>query len=250
VSRTLWVLLPAYEEERNLPALLSDLRAVLARWPEAPRTRVLVVDDGSRDRTAAAAGAIEGLALEVLAHERNQGLGIAMRTGLEYVLARADDADLVVTMDADHTHPPESVPGMVARIDDGADLVIASRFQPGATIHGLDATRKAVSLAASALLRVLFPGARDYTCGYRCYRVRLLRWGARRYGRHFLNQRGVSVMVDLLLNLRPHARRIDELPLTLRYDRKQSTSKMKLARTAWTTLRLLVRRFRADPTGP
>jgi dolichol-phosphate mannosyltransferase len=57
-------------------------------------------------------------------------------------------------------------------------------------------------------------------------------------------------MVDLLLKLRRRARRIDEVPLTLRYDRKKGASKMKLARTAWTTLRLLARRFRGDPTGP
>ena len=91
---------------------------------------------------------------------------------------------------------------------------------------------------------MLFPcGARDYTCGYRVYRVSLLRWGQARYGRHFLNQQGFSVMVDLLLKLRRRARRIDEVPLILRYDRKRGASKMKVARTIGTTLRLLGRRF-------
>ena len=66
----------------------------------------------------------------------------------------------------------------------------------------------------------------------------------------FLNQQGFSVMVDLLLKLRRRARRIDEVPLVLRYDRKQSTSKMKLLHTSLTTLRLLARRYRGDPTGP
>jgi dolichol-phosphate mannosyltransferase len=57
-------------------------------------------------------------------------------------------------------------------------------------------------------------------------------------------------MVDLLLKLRRKARRIEEVPLTLRYDRKRGVSKMKLLRTAWTTLRLIGRRFLGDPRGP
>ena len=99
-------------------------------------------------------------------------------------------------------------------------------------------------------MRVLFPCARDYTCGYRCYRVGLLAWGKQRYGAQFLNQSGFSVMVDLLLKLRRRARRIEEVPLILRYDRKQGASKMEIIPTAMTTLRLLGRRFVGDPTGP
>lgn len=249
MRRRLWLLLPAYEEAESLPPLLADLAASTAAWPDGPPVRVVVVDDGSTDGSAAAARRAAGdLDLVVLVHEQNRGLGQAMKTGIEHVLAHAGADDLLATMDADHTHPPELLPAMVARIDDGADLVIASRFQPGAEVRGLDAFRKGVSLAASGLLRVLFPGARDYTCGYRVYRVALLRWARTRYGAAFLNQDGFAVMVDLLLKLRRRARRIDEVPLTLRYDRKRSTSKMKLAKTAFTTLDLLQRRYRGDPT--
>jgi dolichol-phosphate mannosyltransferase len=250
VKTVLWVLLPAYEEEQNLPGLLADLAEVLRRWPDAPPSKTVVVDDGSTDGTATAARQAAGLDLEVLVHEENRGLGAAMRTGIEHVLAHAGPDDLLVSMDADHTHPPELIPAMVAKAEQGADIVIASRFQKGASVHGLDAFRRGISAAASLLLRVLFPGARDYTCGYRLYRVSLLRWGQRRYGPAFLNQPGFSVMVDLLLKLRRRARGIAEVPLTLRYDRKLSTSKMKVVRTASVTLQLLGRRYRGDPRGP
>ena len=250
VTPRLWVLLPAYEEAGSLGLLLADLARTLAAWPSAPPCRVVVVDDGSKDRTADVARGAKGLDLVVLVHEVNRGLGAAMRTGIEHVLAAGGDEDLLLSMDADHTHPPELIPGMVARAEAGADLVIASRFQPGARVEGLDLLRRGVSAAASGILRLVFPGARDYTCGYRCYRVGLLRWGEARYGRHFLNQQGFSVMVDLLLKLRRRARRIEEVPLVLRYDRKTSTSKMKLVRTARTTLALMGRRFRGDPRGP
>lgn len=247
MSRGLWVLLPAYEEVSGLPLLLADLARTLENWPDAPPCRVVVVDDGSTDDTAGAARIETRLDVTVLVHEENRGLGAAMRTGIEYVLARAGPDDLLIAMDADHTHPPESIPRMVGRVDEGADLVIASRFQPGATVEGLDVLRRATSRAASWLLRIVFPGARDYTCGYRVYRVSLLQWGHRHYGEAFLNQPGFSVMVDLLLKLRRRAREIAEVPLTLRYDRKQSTSKMKLVHTALATLALMVRRFCGNP---
>jgi dolichol-phosphate mannosyltransferase len=174
-----------------------------------------------------------------------------MRTGIEHVLARGADDDLLAAMDADHTHPPELLPRMVALARGGAAIVIASRYREGAEIHGLVRWRRALSAVASLVLRVLFPcGARDYTCGYRVYRVGLLRRGQARLGRHFLNQRGFSVMVDLLLKLRRDARRVEEVPLVLRYDRKKGPSKMRVAQTTVTTLRLLGRRFLGDPRGP
>jgi dolichol-phosphate mannosyltransferase len=244
-------MLPAYEEAENLPPLLADARDTFLAWPGAPAWSVLVVDDGSSDATAEAARSVPNAQVTVLSHGVNRGLGAAMRTGIEYVLAHGSDDDVLATMDADHTHPPESIPAMWARMEAGADLVIASRYQPGAEIHGLVVWRRYLSHVASAVLRATFPcGARDYTCGYRLYRVGLLRWGARRYGREFLNQRGFSVMVDLLLKLRRRARRIAEVPLVLRYDRKRGQSKMKVVQTTITTLRLLGRRFVGDPTGP
>ena len=78
---TLWMMLPAYNEAENLGALLRDFRTTLDAWPGAPPFRVVVVDDGSRDDTAAVAARPHGLDVTVVPHGVNRGLGAAMKTG-------------------------------------------------------------------------------------------------------------------------------------------------------------------------
>ena len=117
----LWLLLPAYEEAESLPPLLADVRDDARRLARARRRAGSWSWTTARRTTRpAAARAAQGLDVEVLVHDRNQGLGAAMRTGIEHVLAptrrRTTSSS---TMDADHTHPPELMPAMVARVDDG-----------------------------------------------------------------------------------------------------------------------------------
>jgi dolichol-phosphate mannosyltransferase len=90
----------------------------------------------------------------------------------------------------------------------------------------------------------VFPihGVRDYTCGFRAYRCRLLREAFRRYGDDFVDRRGFECMVDILLKLHRLGATFAEVPLTLRYDRKGGASKMRVARTVADTLRLMLRR--------
>lgn len=186
-------------------------------------------------------------------HVANLGLGRSLADGLAEFLEACAPGDALAVLDADLTHPPELLPAMLAEMErQAADVVIASRYAPGGEEHGLPMFRLVCSRLANTMLRLLahIPGVRDYTCGYRLYRVALLDWGRRRYGREFLNQRGFSVMVDLLLKLRRRARRIEEVPLVLRYDRKRGVSKMKLVTTTVTTLKLLGRRFVGNPRGP
>ncbi|MGH7785657.1 MAG: glycosyltransferase, partial [Candidatus Binatia bacterium] len=169
------------------------------------------------------------------------GLGAALRDGLGAALARAAADDVVVTMDADDTHAPDLIPAMLAQLDAGADVVIASRFVRGASVLGVPAGRRALSRAASWLLRLRRPtrGVRDYTCGYRAYRVSLLRAATAQYGDQLIAEAGFQCMLALLLRLRAMRARFAEVPLVLHYDRKRGVSKMDVARTVRDSLRLL-----------
>ena len=241
--RTVRIVLPAYNEADNLPALLRALRETMEDNRIA--YEVIVVDDGSRDRTAAVVDEWKAeLPVSLVRHEINQGLGATIRDGLQAALERSGARDVVVTMDADDTHMPGLIVQMVRMIGEGYDVVIASRYRAESRVYGVPLMRRVMSRAASLLMRVVFPirGVRDFTCGYRAYRADVLQRAVDRYHGEFVNQDGFQCMVDILLKLRPMQLIFGEVPLLLRYDRKGGQSKMNVGQTARNTLLLLLRR--------
>lgn len=211
--------------------MLGRIQRALEGWANY---RILIVDDGSRDNTAQIVrDAAAQMPVELIQHPRNMGLGAAMRTGLN---AASRSSDVVITLDADNSQDPELMKSMVERLGEGFDVVIASRFQPGAQEIGVPAFRILLSHVASAGIRTIvgYPGVRDYTCGFRAYRGETLRNLIDTFGDdNFIRENGFSCMFELLLNLRAIRARISEVPLVLRYDLKEGASKMRILRTMW-----------------
>jgi dolichol-phosphate mannosyltransferase len=242
-ARRVFVVLPAYNEQDALPPLLAAIQAALE--PAGIDFSVIVVDDGSRDGTAQVAReAAAWLPLQLVPHGVNQGLAAAIRTGLTTAVAQSGPNDVVVAMDCDNTHPPRLIPRMLAMVDEGHDVVIASRFQPGAQVHGVPRSRQLYSVVARWLFQLMFPirGVRDYTCGFRAYRAEALRQAIARYGDSLISETGFSCMADLLLKLRTLPLEMGEVPLELHYERRGAGSKMRVLRTIRQTLGLLLRR--------
>ncbi len=207
--------------------------------------RVLAVDDGSSDRSAGVlADHQRKLPLDIVSHGQNRGLGMAIRSGILGALERSGPETIVVTMDADDTHNPDLIGRMLRQIDQGSDVVIASRFRPGAKTIGVPLYRRFTSVGASWLFRILFPtpGVRDFTCGYRAYRASLLLKARDQHGASLFEFEGFQSMVDLLLKLRAAGATFSEVPIILRYDQKEGASKMPVLRTTLRTLRLAVLR--------
>jgi dolichol-phosphate mannosyltransferase len=243
-----YVVFPAWNEAPAIGPALTAL-AEAARGREAAFHAVLV-DDGSTDRTAPEAeravhAAGGRLPLTVLRHEENRGLGAALRTGLYWCLEHARDQDVIVTLDADNTHPPALVPALVARLGDRYDLAIASRYREGSSVRGVPGHRRLLSEGSRLLLRLLFPidGVRDYTCCFRAYRVPLLRRARLAWGDGLCTARGFEAVLDLLLKLRPLGVRATEMGFPLDYGERAGVSKMKVLRTVGTSLALVARRF-------
>ena len=238
------VVLPAYNESSGIASLLDSISGALSE--ARLNYRLLVIDDGSTDDTGAILAEVSRSLpeLHVMRHAVNQGLGAAIRDGLQTAAEMAAEDDIIVTMDADETHAPPLILRMVASLREGYDVVIASRYQPGSRVVGLSWWREVLSVTASALFRIVFPirGVRDYTCGYRGYRARVLQAAIGQYGARFVDQEGFSCMVDILLKLRGSATVFGEVPMVLRYDRKRGASKMHVGKTIATTLVLLFKR--------
>jgi glycosyltransferase involved in cell wall biosynthesis len=122
------VILPAYNEELALGDDLDDVRRAMETTPY--RYEIIVVDDGSRDRTAAIAG--ERPWVRLLQHPFNRGNGAARTTGVRAACGR-----VVVFTDADRTYPNDRIPEMLAWMDDGADMVIGARSVEAGTARWL-----------------------------------------------------------------------------------------------------------------
>ncbi|WP_146455981.1 glycosyltransferase [Rubripirellula tenax] len=234
--------LPAYNEEEALPELLERIGEAFA--DSGLPYEVIIVDDGSKDDTAKIASQMSfQMPIHLVQHEVNSGLGVTIRDGLREAVDRAGERDIIVTMDADNTHPPGLIERMVGMIHEGCDVVIASRFQPGARVIGVPFERHILSIGARVLFTSLFPtrGVRDYTSGYRAYRASVIRQAFAEHGDNFVGEKGFSCMADVLLKLRSQGVMFGEAPLRLRYDQKGGDSKMQVFKTIWLTLKLLGR---------
>jgi dolichol-phosphate mannosyltransferase len=236
------LVLPAYNEEQHIAALLEKIDDAMRRQDIA--YQVIVVDDGSVDQTLSAVeGYQERVPVSVYRHELNQGLGSTIRDGLRIAAELASDDDIVVTMDADETHIPDLIPRMIQMIHEGRDVVIASRYQVGACVVGVSFLRRVLSYGASLLFRAVFPtrGVRDFTCGYRAYRASVLRRAVASFGDGFVESDGFACMAEILLTLRSMNVIFGEVPIVLRYDFKRGGSKLRIPKTIRQSIAVLLR---------
>ena len=137
---------------------------------------LLVVDDGSPDRTASLVKSLAAespFGIHVLERSHKQGLGTAYVTGFRWGLERGYWA--LVEMDADLSHDPADVPTLLARLRDGADLAIGSRYVDGGGTENWGPLRRALSAGGNLYARAwLGYPVRDSTAGFRAYRAEVL----------------------------------------------------------------------------
>ncbi len=242
-QRKIFVALPAYNEAMRLGQLLEKIGKTFA-VNQLPY-EIIVVDDGSSDATAEIAdSAAKELPVNLIRHPKNLGLSGALNTGLRAAAQRGTTDDIVITLDADDTHPPKIMDRLITAIDEGCDVAIASRYQPGSRVVGVPWNRVLLTQVASYMFRILMPipGVRDYTCGYRAYKHSVLQHSIDFYGDAFVSEQGFSCMVDVLLKMRRFQFVMGEVPFILRYDLKEGESKMPVGNTVFKTLALFAKR--------
>ena len=223
------VVIPALDAEAALPAVLRRLREVL------PDATVIVVDDGSRDGTAAAAAAHGATVLRRCA---NQGKGRALADGVRAAVERG--AGVVVTMDADGQHPPECVPALLAPLAaDGADLVVGARRRSAGPMPW---TRRVTNRLSSALVsRALGVSVPDSQSGFRAFTRRVAETVRPTGARYEFETEFLFLAADAGF-------RIAAVPVPPVYG--GTTSHFRYGADTWRLSRLFLRHWRAIAFGP
>ncbi|MBI2443827.1 MAG: polyprenol monophosphomannose synthase [Candidatus Magasanikbacteria bacterium] len=210
------VVVPTYNERENLPPLLSGIFSSL------PEARVLIVDDNSPDGTAGLALSLRSQfpRLSVLRRERKEGLGPAYRHAFAEVL-RDPEVETIVMMDADLSHDPAALPGLIAARAN-ADVVVGSRYVPGGKLIGWESWRRLLSRGGNWYARSItrLPVA-DCTGGFNALATRLLRQLDLRQ----FSASGYAFQIELKYRLWRAAARFAELPITFR-NRRTGESKI------------------------
>lgn len=235
------VVVPAFNEEQRLG---PTLRAIIAHLDAvAPGAEILVVDDGSADRTVAIAteAAASWPRLRVIALGRNRGKGAAVRAGVLAARGRR-----VLFSDADLATPIEELGKLAARLDDGYDVAIASRAVAGADIRvHQQAAREFMGRTFNVIVRaLLLGGISDTQCGFKLFT---------RAAAHDLFSRatvdGFAFDVEVLLLARGRYR-VAEVPVVWRHVEESKVSPgTDAARMLVDVIRLRLRGLRPRGLG-
>jgi dolichyl-phosphate beta-glucosyltransferase len=210
------VVIPAYNEEARLGPTVERVCAFLDQ--ARPDYQLLVVDDGSTDRTVDvardAAGGSERVV--VIEQDRNRGKGAAVRAGMLAATGR-----FALFSDADLATPIEELGKLQAAIDDGADVAIASRALAGSDIQTRQhPIRELMGRSFNMIVRAaLMGGFKDTQCGFKLFTSAAAR---DLFGRATIS--GFAFDVEILLMARDAGYRVDEVPVVWRHVEESKVS--------------------------
>ncbi|MBU7016348.1 MAG: polyprenol monophosphomannose synthase [Theionarchaea archaeon] len=214
------VVIPTYNERENIGFLLERLEKAFV-GASGYTVDIVVADDKSPDGTgdivSEVARKYENIRL--LPGER-EGMGAAYVRAFSHIL---DSYDVIITMDADFSHPPEMIPDFLRSIDTGCDMVIGSRYIGGGGTPDWPLKRRLISSFANLLARTVagLYSVHDCTSNYRAYRASILR----KIPFHQLSNKGYAFVTTCLWEVFHQKGRVCEIPLVF-YDRKKGETKL------------------------
>ena len=210
------VIVPTFNEIESLEALIGRLRQ------SAPHADVLIVDDASPDGTGALADRLanEDPGVSVLHRASKDGLGAAYLAGFRHGFEHG--YEFFVEIDADGSHDPGEIPRMLELAEDGAELVLGSRWVPGGAVRNWPWLRRAISRIGNAYARwILRSSIRDLTSGFRLFRAGSLS----EIDLESISSQGYCFQVELAWRFERDFKRVEEHPITF-VERATGRSKM------------------------
>ena len=216
------VIIPAFNEEEALPAVLRELGT-------RPGLDVVVIDDGSTDRTAAVAAA-EGVT--VLSLPFNLGIGGALRTGFLYAVRNGYQQ--AIQFDGDGQHDPDEIGTLLDALAEGADMVVGSRFAGKATSYTVGRVRaRAMGVLRFTIRTLTGRQFSDTSSGFRAFNREVLEFFARTYPSEYMES------VEALLLACAEGFRVTEVPVHMK-EREGGQPSNRRLRLVYHYLRLLV----------
>lgn len=215
------IVLPTYNEKENVNIVIPQLFAVAKKIKD--KLSVLVVDDTSPDGTAAEVKKLQKQHKQLfLISGEKQGLGVAYLRGFHYALQKLN-ADVLVMMDADLSHPAALIPSMIVEITAGADVVIGCRYIPGGATPDWNMKRRLISRGGNFFARIVagLYQVHDCTSGFRVIRTSVLQ----KIDAQQLHTKGYAFMTTQLYELLAASAVVKEVPLVF-YDRKFGVTKL------------------------
>jgi dolichol-phosphate mannosyltransferase len=220
------IIIPTYNERDNIARMVAD---VLAQQPNVPDVtlNVLVVDDNSPDGTSEIVRGIQASQqganrIHLLSRAGKMGLGTAYVAGFKFGLA--EGFDYMFEMDADFSHDPAEIPNFLREIT-RYDLVIGSRYIPGASVANWPKSRLLLSYNANVYARMItgIP-VRDATGGFKCSRRKVLET----IDLDDIRSNGYAFQIEMNFRAWRKGFSIKEIPITF-VDRQEGASKMSKA---------------------
>ena len=214
------IVIPTYNEAETIPSLIKELFEKIKHLVE--KLDILIIDDSSPDGTA---DIVRGLAekyekITVIQRPKKMGLGAAYKEGFRHVLEKFD-SELVVQMDADHSHRPTEIPNMLEKIKN-FDFLIASRHVSGSNIIGWGIGRKTIHSVAGTIARLCAKiEIKDSTSGFRMFKKKTLE----KIDFEKIRSDGFAFQIEVLYQLKQLGMKGLEVP-TVFVNRTEGSSKM------------------------
>lgn len=233
------IVIPCYNEAEGISAMRERLGQVLPELRRRGAVELILVDDGSIDDTGDLLATAFAMVPEaqVIKHERNRGLGAALRTGFAHVRG-----SVVVTCDSDGTYPFSEIPALLDLLTLDVDIVTASPYHPGGGIENVPAYRVLISKSASLCYRLLVNRhIHTYTALFRACRRDVI-------DQAHTTADGFLMVTQLLVEGVLAGARVAEYPTTLRV-RQYGQSKARVVRITGTHLRYMADLVRRRLSG-